>query len=277
MTGKTPLPLDGSVQRITRIPSCGVLGAAELVALSKSSLFCVRYEDLTLELFADTNPNPTVESRKLAKKCKSGEIDWFVSHSWRDDAKLKWAALAEEADSFKAQNGRWPVIWLDKVCIDQTNITQSLKCLPVYVFACKEMLVLGGPTYLSRLWCVWEMYTRFAIASGTPNVRIKEFGKHQSNEQLNMPGSGSSTGSAQPNLPRSLSRLGSAGTRRRQQLPFRMQLKIFSLKSHTKCYNPNEERKLMAAIRAGLGGEHAFNQTIQELASQLMTAADTVT
>jgi len=260
---ETPLPLDGSVQKTTRIPSCGVLDATELVALSKSLLFCVRYEDLTLELFAADNPSPTVESHKLAKKCRSGEIDWFVSHSWRDDAKLKWAALVEEADSFKAQNGRWPVIWLDKVCIDQANITQSLKCLPVYVFACKEMLVLGGPTYLSRLWCVWEMYTRFAIASGTPNVRIKEFGKHQSN----MPGSCSSTGL----------RLGSAGTRRRQHLPFRIQLKIFMLKSHTKCYNPNEESKLMGAIRAAPGGEHAFNQTIQELASQLTTAAGTVT
>ena len=36
---------------------------------------------------------------------------------------------------------------LDKVCIDQSNIGDGLKVLPVNVMACRRMLVLCGPTY----------------------------------------------------------------------------------------------------------------------------------
>jgi hypothetical protein len=41
--------------------------------------------------------------------------------------------------------------WIDKFCIDQTNIQDSLKYLPVFVMASKKMLILAGPTYFTRL------------------------------------------------------------------------------------------------------------------------------
>ena len=111
----------------------------------------VYYESLTYELFCDDNPSPTVETHKLAVPCNTGEIDWFISHSWHDDAKGKWKVLQEEAEAFRQLKGRWPVLWLDKVCIDQQNIQQSLKCLPVYLMACNAMLVLGGKTYVGSI------------------------------------------------------------------------------------------------------------------------------
>ena len=58
-----------------------------------------------------------------------------MSHSWHDDAAEKWGVLSTVAEEFRRQRGRWPVLWLDKVCIDQKNIGRSLKCLPVYLLA----------------------------------------------------------------------------------------------------------------------------------------------
>ena len=46
----------------------------------------------------------------------------------------------------------------DKACIDQSNIQQSLACLPVFLAGCQTLLVVAGPTYCSRLWCVMELF-----------------------------------------------------------------------------------------------------------------------
>ena len=45
-----------------------------------------------------------------------GECDAFMSHSWSDDGKLKYAILREWGDEFEKREGRSPTIWLDKVC-----------------------------------------------------------------------------------------------------------------------------------------------------------------
>ena len=47
----------------------------------------------------------------------------------------------------------------DKACIDQGNIQQSLACLPVFLAGCQTLLVVAGPTYCARLWCVMELFT----------------------------------------------------------------------------------------------------------------------
>lgn len=73
------------------------------------------------------------------------------------------ANVAQIVDEFEAENGRLPTFWLDKVCIDQSNISDALRCLPVFEMACQKLLVLNGQTYTTRLWCVWELYTFFAI------------------------------------------------------------------------------------------------------------------
>ena len=52
-----------------------------------------------------------------------------------------------------------PLVPQDKACIDQDNIQQSLACLPVFLAGCQTLLVVAGPTYCSRLWCVMELFT----------------------------------------------------------------------------------------------------------------------
>ena len=67
------------------------------------------------------------------------------------------------AAAFERVHKRPPTFWLDKVCIDQSNIADALRCLPVFEMACEKLLILCGQTYTTRLWCVWELYTFFAI------------------------------------------------------------------------------------------------------------------
>ena len=42
-------------------------------------------------------------------------------------------------------------MWFDKYCIDQTNIEESVRRLPVFVVASSKFLVLLGPVRTSRL------------------------------------------------------------------------------------------------------------------------------
>merc|ERR1712039_781245 len=73
--------------------------------------------------------------------------------------KWKWEALQSWRNDFKAKRGREPKLWIDKYCIDQNNIVDSLLCLPVYLTGCWELVALCGDTYLSRLWCLIEIFT----------------------------------------------------------------------------------------------------------------------
>ena len=80
-----------------------------------------------------------------------GSVDAFLSHSWHDSAADKWKALSSWATSRK--DAPSTLLWLDKACINQSDIDASLAALPVYLSGCKELLVLVGPSYCSRLWC----------------------------------------------------------------------------------------------------------------------------
>ena len=93
---------------------------------------------------------------------KFGEIDAFISHSWHDPFDEKWDELQAWRERFKAREGREPRIWFDKCCIDQLNIEPSLMCLPVHLAACNTVLVVAGPTYLERMWCVLEIFVLIA-------------------------------------------------------------------------------------------------------------------
>ena len=54
----------------------------------------------------------------------------------------------------------------DKACIDQTNINSDLRCLPIFLSGCRSLVVLAGPTYSQRLWCVLEIFV-FLRTGGT--------------------------------------------------------------------------------------------------------------
>ncbi|KAJ1637960.1 hypothetical protein T492DRAFT_263072 [Pavlovales sp. CCMP2436] len=76
-----------------------------------------------------------------------------------DDAQAKFDALQVWRRDFKAQHGgREPTLWIDILAIDQRKIKESLACLPLYLAGCQTLLLLAGPSYLTRLWCVIELF-----------------------------------------------------------------------------------------------------------------------
>ena len=93
------------------------------------------------------------------------KIDFFVSHSWEDDYKAKWASLSKFSDEFYIRNSRFPTYWLDKVCINQKETSRALEVLPINIASSKQVLILMSKTYLNRLWCIWELYTLFTFSS----------------------------------------------------------------------------------------------------------------
>ncbi len=111
--------------------------------------------------------------RFISRCCACSEdvsqIDYFISHSWNDDAEKKCAILKSFSEQFKLIKGRLPTYWFDKVCIDQSRVNDSdyyaLHVLPINISSCKQVLVLLGKTYMKRLWCLWELYCLFVFCN----------------------------------------------------------------------------------------------------------------
>ena len=60
------------------------------------------------------------------------------------DGGLKHDKLNEWAQELGGNGDK--LVWLDKSCIDQVNINDSLSCLPVFLSGCQHLLMLVGPT-----------------------------------------------------------------------------------------------------------------------------------
>jgi len=140
-------------------------GGLMSVARGVARFRCILSSDISRKDLATSSPDPDLYSRTT--KARQGTCDAFVSHSWSDDEGAKWAALQRWRRSFVAEHGREPTVWVDKCCIDQHSIETDLRCLPIFLGGCKELVVLCGPSYLSRLWCVLELFTHSSMGSGT--------------------------------------------------------------------------------------------------------------
>ena len=46
-------------------------------------------------------------------------------------------------------------------------------CLPVFLGGCKRLLVLDGATYLTRLWCIVELFTYIAMGGTQDTVDMR--------------------------------------------------------------------------------------------------------
>jgi hypothetical protein len=124
-----------------------------IIATATEKFKALPFEALSLSDLV-SNVDTGLEERTVPAAL--GQVSAFVSHSWRDPPKGKWAALSWWAAQYGdgGQDMCGPTLWLDKACIDQSDIEGSLLCLPVFLASCKSLLVLAGPTYESRL-CAW--------------------------------------------------------------------------------------------------------------------------
>ena len=118
----------------------------ELTEKSVALLRRIRFENISHELLQTSQGG--ADTYALSEPCKLGDIDFFISHSWSDDAGLKYQKIVEVNAQFEKENRRAATLWLDKVCIiDQENIQDALRCLPVFEMACQKLLMTVGKTY----------------------------------------------------------------------------------------------------------------------------------
>ena len=103
-----------------------------------------------------------------------GDVDGFVSHSVRDDDPAVLSKLQSWGESIVAPaNNDAPTVWLDTVCLDNNELSIDLLCLPIFVSGCRHFLIINGPTWASRLWCVVEFFTFVQVTNnGLDNVVI---------------------------------------------------------------------------------------------------------
>jgi len=82
---------------------------------------------------------------------------------------------------------RTPIIWLDKACLNQSNIKQSLAGLPMYVAWSNTLLLLASSSYVKRLWCIMELFTWVQMGCPLEQILVKDIdgGKDLDEELMN--------------------------------------------------------------------------------------------
>jgi len=151
-----------------------------ITALAKLNFRAVSAEFVTQDALSSSAPDPALQS--LAMRCTFGECDAFITHSWSDDPRAKWQALQTWRKEFERRRGRAPMVWIDRLCIDQSAIADNLACLPVFMAGCQTLLALAGPTWLTRLWCVVEVHVWIWCNSGNSEGTIEMIDITQSQE-----------------------------------------------------------------------------------------------
>lgn len=143
----------------------GSRSAASTLAAAAKRFRALPLLELTRTEIAHNKPDP--EMHRKTVKAKLGEVDAFASHSWSDDGDAKFDGLHEWAE------GMPRMVWLDKACIDQLAIEASLACLPVFLAGCKQLLVLAGQTYPTRLWCTMELFVYIQVCGTCEAIVLK--------------------------------------------------------------------------------------------------------
>jgi len=179
-------------------------------------------------------PNP--ELGALASPCALGACDAFLSHSWHDDAHAKWSALQAWGDEFVRQHGRQPSLWFDKCCIDQRRIDEDLRCLPIFLKGCKRLVVLCGPTYVSRLWCILEVFTHVHMGGSPGDIEMVQVLRE--------------------------------GFELEDASAVEACFNAFDVQA-CQCFDPADKHRMLALIEASFGSVRAFSEVVRKITGEV--------
>lgn len=104
-----------------------------------------------------------------------------------------------------------------------------MKYLPVYLAGCDTLLVLAGPTYTTRLWCIVELFIFFSMGSAN----------YGSIEIIPLEGTGTVVADG---------------------------FRKFNA-SKCQCFDPNDKVRLLKIVESGSGGMDAFDDSVRHLLS----------
>ena len=209
------------------------LAVNAMVEQAKQNFYAIPTSSLHLVDLAsneDTGLNERVCHAEL------GDVDAFVSHSWHDSGEPKFTALMDWAKGFERQQGRTPTVWLDKACIQQAAIEESLRMLPIFLSGCRTLLILAGRTYTSRLWCVLECFVFLKMGGDPERIQLYPFSE-ESDKTVR---------------------------REAESAVVVHRLENFDA-GGAKCFKEHERQHLLSVIRAGFGSLDEFNSTMRGL------------
>jgi len=216
--------------------------AAQTLTQGKNNFRGLPFGKLSREDFTtskDTGLNQQVVRVAL------GEVDAFLSHSWSDSAEHKWHELARWAAEFTEEHKREPLVFLDKACIMQNAIDETLANLPIFVAGCNHFVVLAGATYTTRLWCLLEVFCFWRMGGNEGRLVL-----------LPLPEPGTSlTQDAKAHkriLGDALERFQRADAR------------------SARCFNLSDREHLLGVIESGFGSVDTFNRLMSEAFSALL-------
>ena len=145
----------------------GKKSVSDALALAVAHFRALPLRELTKAEMEKNTPDPAMHAKTL--KAELGGVAAFVSHSWSDSGDAKY----EELQLWARDNEGTNDVWLDKACIDQTNIDANLMALPVFLSGCRSLLVLVGPTYSTRLWCVMELFVFLRMGGQHDDIAVR--------------------------------------------------------------------------------------------------------
>ena len=105
------------------------------MVFAKKTLRLIEWRNINFDLMQKSQTGK--QEGVLARLAQDEKIDYFLSHSWHDNGEAKFNQLCEVVKRFRQAHGRDPTFWLDKVCIDQSDIGAGLKVLPINIRAKK--------------------------------------------------------------------------------------------------------------------------------------------
>lgn len=143
----------------------------KVLEMARMHFHTVRADQICFEDLKSNEPDAEIGMK--SRKTRLGEADAFISHSWHDDPVEKWRALQAWRRKFRQENhGVEPKLWIDKYCIDQNDVENSLACLPIYLASCSRLVVICGETYLERLWCITELFVFLEMGGSPSNLEV---------------------------------------------------------------------------------------------------------
>ena len=146
-----------------------------------------------------------------------------------------WCARALCAASLQRGSHPQPRPVQDKACIDQIDPVKKQKginCLPIFLAGCQTLLIVAGPTYCSRLWCVMEIFTFIRMGGSRKQIEVKML-MHKDHMD---------PAAAKKELKKQFAKFDAA---------------------KAECYLPEDKHRLLAIVEAGFGDFKVFNQLVR--------------
>ena len=213
----------------------GNVKASESLAMAQGKFRSIAFNRLAESDFESNREGANNENVLFGKtnETRLGQCDAFISHSWSDNGKQKYAALKQWCQDFKSKHKREPQLWLDKACINQKDISNDLLCLPVFLAGCETLLIIPGPTYTSRLWCIMEVFVFLKMGGSVQRITI---------------------------IPIEL----------KDEKTAKAKFEEVDV-SKCKCYLEKDRQKLLGIVEKGFGSYEAFNKAFRHVFDQRMS------